>query len=172
MHLQCKINQQILIWQGTQSSFLLFQIQHCHLPLFKTFFFFLVPLGLCWGSGFLVAAWGLLLLWSMSSKAWSLNSCHLQALKLRHNCLEACGIQCVPCIGKWSGFPAGSVGKESACNTEDLGLIPGFRRSPGEGNGYPLHILAWEIPWTEEPDGLQPIGSKRVRRDWVTGTIS
>ena len=27
----------------------------------------------------------------------------------------------------------------------------GWRRSPGEGNGNPLCILAWEIPWAEEP---------------------
>ena len=32
-------------------------------------------------------------------------------------------------------FPGSSVGKESACNVEDLGLIPGSGRSPGEGNG-------------------------------------
>ena len=32
----------------------------------------------------------------------------------------------------------GSAGKESACNVGDLGLIPGLRRSPGEGKGYPL----------------------------------
>ena len=31
-----------------------------------------------------------------------------------------------------------SVGKESACNVGDLGLIPGLGRSPGEGNGNPL----------------------------------
>ena len=29
-------------------------------------------------------------------------------------------------------------------------------------------ILAWEIPWTEEPGGLQSIGSQRVRHDWAT----
>ena len=29
-------------------------------------------------------------------------------------------------------------------------------------------ILAWEIPWTEEPGGLQSMGSQRVRRDWAT----
>ena len=29
-------------------------------------------------------------------------------------------------------------------------------------------ILAWKIPWTEEPGGLQSMGSLRVRRDWVT----
>ena len=36
------------------------------------------------------------------------------------------------------GFPAGSNGKESACNAGDPGSIPGLWRSPGEGNGYPL----------------------------------
>ena len=36
------------------------------------------------------------------------------------------------------GFPDSSVGKESACNVGDLGLIPGFGRSPGEGKSYPL----------------------------------
>ena len=36
------------------------------------------------------------------------------------------------------GFSVGSDGKESACNAEDPGLIPGLGRSPGEGNGNPL----------------------------------
>ena len=36
------------------------------------------------------------------------------------------------------GFPGGSVGKESACNAGDLGLIPGLGRSPRVGNGNPL----------------------------------
>ena len=36
------------------------------------------------------------------------------------------------------GFPVGSVGKESACNTGDPGSIPGSGRSAGEGIGYPL----------------------------------
>ena len=35
------------------------------------------------------------------------------------------------------GFPCGSAGKEPACNVEDLGLIPGLGKSPGEGKGYP-----------------------------------
>ena len=35
------------------------------------------------------------------------------------------------------GFPGGSDSQESACNAEDLGSIPGSRRSPGEGNGDP-----------------------------------
>ena len=36
------------------------------------------------------------------------------------------------------GFPGGSACKESTCSVEDLSLIPGFWRSPGEGKGYPL----------------------------------
>ena len=35
------------------------------------------------------------------------------------------------------GFPCGSAGKESTCNAEDLGSIPGLERFPGEGKGYP-----------------------------------
>ena len=36
------------------------------------------------------------------------------------------------------GFPDSSAGKESACNTGDLGSIPGLGRSPREENNYPL----------------------------------
>ena len=36
------------------------------------------------------------------------------------------------------GFPCGLAGKDSSCNAEDLGSIPGLGRSPGEGKGYPL----------------------------------
>ena len=36
------------------------------------------------------------------------------------------------------GLSCGSVGKESACNAGDLGMIPGLGRSPGEGKGCPL----------------------------------
>ena len=42
------------------------------------------------------------------------------------------------------GFPGGSDGKESACNAGDLGSIPGSGKSPGEGNGYPLHYSCLE----------------------------
>ena len=36
------------------------------------------------------------------------------------------------------GFPSGSVVKNPPANAGDVGLIPGLRRSPGEGNGNPL----------------------------------
>ena len=136
------------------------------------------------------------------------------------------------------GFPCGSAGKESACNAGDLGSIPGFGKSPGEGKGYPLQhsglensmgckvhgvtknwtglsyfhfhftflliqtvkiwpqcrrpefdpwvrkidplekgiathfsILAWRIPWTEEPGGLLTTGSPRVSHNWATSNF-
>ena len=55
--------------------------------------------------------------------------------------------------------------KESARNVgEAVGatvLFPGSGRSPGEYSS----ILAWKIPWTEVPEGLQFMGSQRVRCD-------
>ena len=56
------------------------------------------------------------------------------------------------------GFPGGSVVKTLSGNAGDTGLVPGLGRSPAEGNGS--SILAWEIPWIEEPGGLQSMGSQ------------
>ena len=42
------------------------------------------------------------------------------------------------------GFPGGSAGKESACNTGDLGLISGLGKPLGEGTGYPLQYSGLE----------------------------
>ena len=84
-------------------------------------------------------------------------------------------------------FPGGSDGKVSVYNVGDLGSMPGLGRFPGEGNGNPLQysclenpmdggawcrllsmgsqemathssVLAWRIPGTEEPGGLQSMG--------------
>ena len=43
------------------------------------------------------------------------------------------------------GFPGGFDGKGSACNSADLGSIPGLGRSLGEGNGYPLQYSCLEM---------------------------
>ena len=48
------------------------------------------------------------------------------------------------------GFPGGSDGKQSDCNAEDLGSIPGSGRFPGEGNGYPLQYSFLENPMDRE----------------------
>ena len=66
------------------------------------------------------------------------------------------------------GLPHSSVSKESVCSVGDLGLIPASRRSPGEGNGNHCNILAWRIPWTEEPGGLQSMGLQRVGHNLAT----
>ena len=62
------------------------------------------------------------------------------------------------------GFPRGSVVKNPPANagdTGDTGLTPGLGRSPGVGNGNPLQSSCWEIPLTEEPGGLQSMGSQK-----------
>ena len=53
--------------------------------------------------------------------------------------MKICGTSlCFKEIFMFMGFPDSSVGKESACNAGDLGLIPGLGRSRGEGKGYPF----------------------------------
>ena len=64
------------------------------------------------------------------------------------------------------GFPCGSNGKQSACNVGDPGLIQVLGRFPWKREWLPIPaILAWRIPWTEEPGRLQSIGLQRVRHD-------
>ena len=60
------------------------------------------------------------------------------------------------------GFPGDSLVKNPLANSGDLSSIPGSGRSPGEGNEMATHssILAWEIPRTEEPGGLQSMESQ------------
>ena len=48
------------------------------------------------------------------------------------------------------GLPGGSDGKAFACNSGDLGSIPGLGRSPGEGNGNPLQYPCLENPIDRE----------------------
>ena len=56
------------------------------------------------------------------------------------------------------GFPGGSDGRESPCNSGDLSLIPGSGRSPEEGNGKPLQYSCLENPMA----GYSPWGHKEV----------
>ena len=52
------------------------------------------------------------------------------------------------------GFPGGSDGKESACNAGDLGQEDPLEKEMATHSS----ILAWRIPWIEEPDRLQSMG--------------
>ena len=63
------------------------------------------------------------------------------------------------------GFPGRLDGKASAYSVGDPGLIPGLRRSSGEGNGNPFQYSCLEIPWTEESGRLQAMGLQKVRHD-------
>ena len=53
----------------------------------------------------------------------------------------------------------------NAGDIRDASAIPKSGRYLEEGMATHSSILAWRIPWTEEPGGLQPGGSKRVRHD-------
>ena len=56
-------------------------------------------------------------------------------------------------------LPRWLSGEESSCQAGDTGSVPGWGGFPGEGNGNPFHT--WEILWTEEPGGLQSMGSQK-----------
>ena len=58
------------------------------------------------------------------------------------------------------GFPCGIVGKESACNVGDSGSIPGWEDPLEKEMTTHSSILALRIPQTEEPGGLQSMGSQ------------
>ena len=61
------------------------------------------------------------------------------------------------------GFPGGSVVKVLPVNAGDageLGSIPGWGRSPGEGNGNPFHYSRLENYMEKEPGRLQSMGSQ------------
>ena len=72
------------------------------------------------------------------------------------------------------GLPRWLSSKESTCQTGDMVFTPGSVRAPGGGNGnphrYSIHsnILAWEIPLTEEPGGLESMGLQRLVHNLVT----
>ena len=51
--------------------------------------------------------------------------------------------------------------KNLPANAGDTISLPGLGRSPGEGHATHSSILAWRIPWTEEPGGLQFVGSQK-----------
>ena len=65
-------------------------------------------------------------------------------------------------------FPGGTRGKESARSAGDLrDMVRSLCGEDSLEEGIATHssILAWRISWTEEPSGLQSMGSQRVRHD-------
>ena len=64
------------------------------------------------------------------------------------------------------------IGFLSAYNAGDLGWFQHWEDPLEKGKTTHSSILAWRIPWTEEPDGLQSLGSKRARQNWITNTFT
>ena len=65
-----------------------------------------------------------------------------------------------------------AYGKEFACNAGDTVWSLGQEDPLEEGMATHSSLLAWKIPWTEEPGGLQSLGSQRVGHNWATNTFS
>ena len=65
-------------------------------------------------------------------------------------------------MGSAWGFPGGLDGEESACNAGDESSILSWEDPLEKGMTTHSSNLAWRIPWTEEPDGLQSIGLQRA----------
>ena len=97
-----------------------------------------------------------------------------QVSTLKLICRKMLIVSCSAAIINWvlttclAGFPGGSDGKESACNTGDGGQSLGQEDIMEKGMATYSCILAWNIPSTEESGGLQVMGSQRVGWNWET----
>ena len=84
-----------------------------------------------------------------------------------HDSLARINYDCLTCR---MGFPGGASGKEPACQCKTCKKLQvwslGQEDALEEGMVTHSSILAWGTPWTEEPCGLQSLGSHRVRHDW------
>ena len=107
---------------------------------------------------------------------WShLVRCHIQGKNPSCNVLSPLVLWMLRCplaVGKPMGWASqvALVVKNPPANAGDIrdrGSIPGWGRSPGGGHGNPVaSILAWRIPWAEEPGGQHSIGLQRVGISW------
>ena len=70
-----------------------------------------------------------------------------------------------------SAFLGDSDSKQSACNAGDPGLNLGWKDPLEKRMATHSSIPTWKIPWTEEPGGLQCMGSQRSRHNWATNTL-
>ena len=113
---------------------------------------------------------------------WPLPASGIQSCVLAHACANVCAcvyrctcsylclahvIKCkinmCICAHILLGFPNISAGKESTCNSGDLGLFTGLGRSPEERNSYPLHYSVLE-------NSVDCLVGLKVWHDWMTFT--
>ena len=90
---------------------------------------------------------------------------HLSCLYITTGKATALMIMFIGFIRRYMEFPGASVVKNPSANAGDLGLIPGSGRSLEKEMATDSSIITWEIPWAEEPDGLQFMGLQRDRHD-------
>ena len=94
--------------------------------------------------------WGYSSYRTWASHCHGISCCGIQALGVQASpvvaCRPSCSVTCGIFPDQGQNPYISSVGKESACNAGDLGLIPGSGRSPGEGNGNPLQYSCLENP--------------------------
>ena len=88
------------------------------------------------------------------------------------NMATASLITIVYLIRSFRGHPEHIGGKESACNAGDPVWFLGREDPLEKGMATHSSILAWRIPWTEEPGGLQSMGSQRIGHNWTTFTLT
>ena len=73
------------------------------------------------------------------------------------------------CVGEWGGFPSSTSGNEPAgqCGRQEKWVWSLTQEDPlEEDTASYSSILAWRIPWTEQPGRLQSIGLQRIGHDW------
>ena len=73
----------------------------------------------------------------------------------------------IQCLQRLYRIQSGSDGKASACNAGDPGSILDGEDPLEKQMATHSSILAWRIPWTEEPGRKQSMGSQRVRHDFT-----
>ena len=87
-------------------------------------------------------------------------------------------IQCISVGLYWDGvrvgFPGGSDDKRIYLPAMQATWVQSLDQEDPLEKRMATHSssLAWRISWTEEPGGLQSMGSQRVRRDWATNTFT
>ena len=86
---------------------------------------------------------------------------------LQYNYFPVCGSST-----RWVDFLGGSDVKNLPAMQKTWVQSLGWEDLLEKGMATHSSILAWRILWTKEPDGLQSIGSQRVRHDWVNNTFT
>ena len=69
-------------------------------------------------------------------------------------------------------FPVAQMVKNLPAMQETRVWSPGWENPLEKKLATQPNILAWKIPWAEEPDGLQSLGSQRIWHDWATHTTN